>query len=79
MQKPAKVCKSMHKYSKAYSKQKQISKSKCDDNFFLPFFKFYDNFFLPFFKFYDDFFPPFFKFFDDFFPPFFKFGTTFRK
>ena len=68
MQKPAKVCKSMHKYSKAYSKQKQISKSKFDDNFFLLFFKLYDNFF-----------PPFFKFYDDFFPPFFKFETTFQK
>jgi hypothetical protein len=53
MQKPAQVCKSTNKYAKACkSIQKHIlSKTKFDDIFFLPFFKFYNDFFPSFFKF----------------------------
>jgi hypothetical protein len=79
MQKPAQVCKSLHKYTRACtSKQKpaQVSKSL---HKYAKAYKSIQKHIQSKSKFDDIFFPPLFKFYDDFFPPFFKFGTTFQK
>jgi hypothetical protein len=79
MQKPAQVCKSLHKYAKACTSMQKPAQLCKRMHKYAKACKSIQKHILSKSKFDDIFFPPFFKLYDNFFPPFFKFGTTFKK